>query len=55
MKTKKIVKLVQNFLDKNLGEQYFLDEIIYDCLGLKIDDRQFEEVEKEFLRTDRFK
>lgn len=56
-KTKKIVKLVEDFLNKNLHDQFFLDEIIYDILNLEISDQQFEEVEDELNKrmTKRFK
>jgi len=52
MKTKKVVKLVKEFLEKNQG-QFYLDEIIYDCLGLKVSDQQFQEIELEISKYNR--
>ena len=49
MRTEIALKEVKKFLKRNLGQEFYLEEIVYDILNLDITEQQLEEIEKRLF------
>ena len=50
MNTKTAIKEIKNFLKKNIGTEFYLEEIVYDILKLDITEQQLEEIERRLSK-----